>query len=691
MPGHRGTYSDTTGHFTLRDISPGSYRLTLSLVGYTSVTRHITVRIEKEIKMSILMQKAVKELNEVSITGKSAEQRLLKNISLEPVSLRNTVSVVEATAMEQEGAVTLIDALRYVPGGLTETRGRKVKQFFSIRGQTYPYPTYSYDGILQKEFYETTSFMNSGEIGEIRVDRSASALLKSLSPLTGVIDIVPRTFPKKTTEAFVSYGSLNTYNAGILHGKRTEKLEYSSSASFFGTDGPAGCNGRERVFNIHGSMRWQINSSVSTTLRIFYLGGIRQLVVPVAPAADKFRNQREKYDPLSTLLITSKTEYKVSQKVRGELQVNYARRNPKYFLELIPTGDLTTCREKDHELTLSHLNAWSVSPTNVMRFGVLYNHWLAPNGKRYYWGHRADVHTASAVVTDQQRLGKWLLDGGMRITREYYKEWSAFSIEGSGKYFTGVEPIRHQWQPPVWQAMAGASFAPGSSVSLHANTAAGIINPRKGAMTADGTPPLNEKRINLDAGVIRQCEEKGTLTVTLFHVSRIDAIDYSGETIAADSGQVIELYKNIDKRSYGLEGEMRREILSGKWEVFTNVLVMRGEEKDTVWQKDDEIPVFIGNTGTTLHLRNLDAGFYMNYTGPYKNDRFVSKTYLKEHGKAPLGDFFDLNLTAGYTVGRTVRVRFFSEIRNLLDRHYQTVPGWPDNGRTFRSGMKVKF
>jgi outer membrane cobalamin receptor len=221
--------------------------------------------------------------------------------------------------------------------------------------------------------------------------------------------------------------------------------------------------------------------------------------------------------------------------------------------------------------------------------------------------------------------------------------------------------------------------------------AAGSVTPRKGALTADGTPPANEKRVNLDIGVIRKCEELGTLTVTLFHVSRIDAIDYSGETVVTDSGQVVELYKNTDKRSYGMEGEMRRTILPGRWEVFANILLMRGEEKDSVWKKDDEIPVFIGNAGTSLHLERFDASFFMNYTGPFRNDRFVSKVYLREHGKAPLGDFFDLSLTTGYTVGRKAQIRFFGEIHNLLDRHYQTVPGWPDNGRIIRGGMKVKF
>jgi hypothetical protein len=42
-------------------------------------------------------------------------------------------------------------------GALTETCGRPVKQFFSIRGQKYPYPDYALNGIWQQEFEQRTS------------------------------------------------------------------------------------------------------------------------------------------------------------------------------------------------------------------------------------------------------------------------------------------------------------------------------------------------------------------------------------------------------------------------------------------------------------------------------------------------------------------------------------------------------
>ena len=77
---------------------------------------------------------------------------------IEPVGLEATVSTVEQEQITRQGAKTVVEALEYVPGAWIESRGRKVKQFFSIRGQRYPYPDYAIDGAWQREFHETPYF-----------------------------------------------------------------------------------------------------------------------------------------------------------------------------------------------------------------------------------------------------------------------------------------------------------------------------------------------------------------------------------------------------------------------------------------------------------------------------------------------------------------------------------------------------
>ena len=57
------------------------------------------------------------------------------------------IGIVTEQAINKQGAQNIIEAKNYVPGAIIETRGRQLKQFFSIRGQKYPYPDYAINGI----------------------------------------------------------------------------------------------------------------------------------------------------------------------------------------------------------------------------------------------------------------------------------------------------------------------------------------------------------------------------------------------------------------------------------------------------------------------------------------------------------------------------------------------------------------
>ena len=691
MPLNTGTVTDANGYFEIRNLKPGKYDISVSVVGFRKEMRHVVIREGDSKYLKIYLQIENTNLSEVSVIGEGAEKRILDDVMVEPVSLKASSGTISKIDISKQGAVSLIDAMKFVPGALIETRGRKVKQFFSVRGQVYPYPTYSIDGVWQKEFYESAYFINADNIQEIRIDRSSSALLKSLSPLTGVVDVISRKFTSRETDISVKYGSLNTFNAGIVQGNSSEKFDYSTGLQFFGTNGPAGRNGHERIVNFNGDMSWRINEKVTTYFKVLYVDGTRELVQPVYPAAPKLINQKEKYAPLTTLLLSSRTEFKPKEKYTGELQVNYLYRNPKYYVENIKTGATDKYRELECGFTINQMNAWELGNSNVLRAGILADHWRAPEGKRYYHGNPANVFTWSAVVTDQQHWGKWLVDGGFRLTQEYYKEWGGFAIEGSGGKFVDVKPITNEWQSPVWQASVGTMRPVNVLLSFSANVSAGIVAPRTGAITSDGTRPENEKRTNVDLGMIKKFNNSGLLTVTGFLVSRVDAIDYSGETVEQDNGDIVELYKNEDKMNYGLEVQWSMPVVS--WmNIFANATAMKGEVRDSLdWIKDDEIPVFIGNVGANITKSQFDFNVYMNYTGRFYNDRFVDKQYLQQYGKAPLGNFFDVDMTTGYTLKRNKNIRFYIEINNLLNQKFETVAGYPDYGIIVSGGVKIRL
>ena len=630
-------------------------------------------------------------IDEVVVLSNYKQQAILENPQLEPVSLQISTSKVDKIKMEKQGATTLVDALKYTPGAWIESRGRKVKQMFSVRGQSYPYPTYTINGIWQKEFQEMAYFFNSANIEEISVNRSSSALLTSLSALTGVVNVKTAKPTSRQVHVFGKYGELNTYQTGASYADATEKVSYMAGINGNGTSGVKHMNGQESMWNAMGSFDWRISDKLTWGMNVFYVYGKRELTLPIEPADPKFSKSREEYDPYKALLVATNLKYRASDQFTTELQMNYADRQPMYQSTDVKSDKVNEYEEIDREFTTNWINALALNENNTFRFGLLYNYWKAPKGKRFYYGKKAEVHTISGVITDQHSFGRLAVDAGFRLTGQYYDSWGGFNIEGGGKPFQKVTPITHEWQSPEWQATAGLTYALTDRSALTFNYAGGVVTPRKGALTSEGKEPENEVRMNFDLGYNVLFGAGNKLSFAAFLVNRSNAIAYNGKTIETDKGDIMELYKNTDRRNFGIEAAYQSPAFFRVLSFFTNATVMLGQEKvGDKWLKDQEVPTFIANAGINFEKNGFDANAYFNYVGPYENDRFVSKDYLKEHGKAPLGDFATLDLTAGYRF-KKYNLRLFVEAKNLTDNKYQSCAGYPDAGRIISGGFDIKF
>jgi len=57
----------------------------------------------------------------------------------------------------------------------------------------------------------------------------------------------------------------------------------------------------------------------------------------------------------------------------------------------------------------------------------------------------------------------------------------------------------------------------------------------------------------------------------------------------------------------------------------------------------------------------------------------------------PLGDFHVLNATAGWSPGGRHRARIYVEVKNITDKKFSTVVGYPDFGRRLTLGLRQTF
>ena len=277
--------------------------------------------------------------------------------------------------------------MTYVPGGLTETRGRQVKQFFSVRGQKYPYPDYALNGIWQQEFEELPYFISAADIEKIEIVRSSAALLTGLSGIEGLINIKTREYPSPEASLELEYGSFNSIHTHLSGGGRIGRFAYAAGAGFDRNDGPSGKHAKEAMGTLYSRFNWELSDKLNVLGSLYFLDGKRELTKAEPPADRGCINMLQNFDPYWSVLSNVKMIYKPRKNISSELQLFYSYRNPKFNDEVTT---LST-NEKDIEWGLNFMQSVSPFSSNTLRIGGLYDHWSAPNGKRFYTGKECNT------------------------------------------------------------------------------------------------------------------------------------------------------------------------------------------------------------------------------------------------------------------------------------------------------------
>lgn len=627
----------------------------------------------------------VYQIDSVSIIAPKEYRSLIKEPYTEPFSLMPVISIVDIRHIRKQGALNVIDAMNYIPGGLTETRGRQVKQFFSVRGQKYPYPDYALNGIWQQEFEELPYFISASDIQKIEIVRSSAALLTGLSGIEGLINITTREYTAPEVELELEYGTYNSFHSHLSGGNKIGRFAFAAGAGYDRSDGKPGKHSGEAMATFYSRFNWELTDKLNLLGSIYFLEGRRELTIAEPPADQRYINMVQNFDPYWSLLSNIKMVYRPRKNISSELQLFYSYRNPKFNDEVT----LVSTNEKDIEYGLNFMQSVSPFRSNTLRIGGLYDHWLAPNGKRFYSGKKCNTETLSAVLVDEQRLGRFTLDAGLRITKTYLVDYAAFNVEGDGGAFKNVTPVHDEWEPAIIQGSFGASFHSSGSFSVNFNSAVGQVKPREGTLDVNLEVPRNESRLKLDLGAVKQLGNSGKITIATFAVFQNDAITLSGTTmIDPESGITRELYLNRDQNQIGAEFEIISPRLLDMFEPFFNISAMRsGLKSDGSVLRNRENPVIIASGGIMFDKRNIDLNIFCKYISPFENIRFAPKTA----GPQPLGDFFVIDLNSGYNFKGKIPFRLYLRIRNLTDQKYSTVVGYPDFGRMIYVGLRLNF
>jgi hypothetical protein len=355
------------------------------------------------------------------------------------------------------------------------------------------------------------------------------------------------------------------------------------------------------------------------------------------------------------------------------------------------THEVTRTFEKDHEWGLNLIQSLSLANQNVLRFAGLYNHWIAPNGKRFYVGRRCDLETFSLSMVDEHRFGQLSIDAGLKWTKTYIDEYGAFNINGSPRGFANVQAVEDLWEPATAQGSLGAAYDLFPFLSFTFNLAAGEFRPRSGTLDINFQEPQNERRIKLDIGVRTLWQDIARISVVGFVTQQDNAIVLSGKTSEVN-GRAMELYLNRDQDQLGIELEGRFGRVFNIAEAFFNTTLMASRaDIDGSMQRNRELPRVIASAGIYARVNRLDLNILGKYVSEYESTRFLPRSSGNPVEPQPLGDYVTLDVTAGWTISKGYSTRFYLEIQNITDQIYSTVVGYPDFGRRMIFGVRQSF
>lgn len=598
----------------------------------------------------------------------------------ESPGLETATSMIGRKEIEQMHAYTVIDAMKYVPGAWTETRGRKEKSLFSVRGQRYPYPGYLIDGAWFREFTESAFYLGAANFDRIEVLRSPSALLWGPGSMTGMINLVPRRYERDQTQIESLYGTHNTYRGQASHGEAGAFWNYGVGAGYYHTDGSSGMNARENMTNLYGRAEYQISEDTTLSWTNFGLFGDRQLKLAEPPASTTMQTRRESFDPMSTYLTVAKIRHQAGDDSSTELIGNYGGR--RFDGHRAGSADWL---EEDYECGTSIIHSRKLTERNTVRFNALFNRWVCPDGKRFYVGNPADIRTYSGAIVDDHDFGRLDVSIGYRYTREHIKEFGGFNVEGAQGSLSSVK-VEDEWEDPMHTVNFGASYELTPTWTLFGNTAWGQIAAQNGMLDANLSKPDRQTRYKFDVGARKKVRGFGEASATWFYVRQEDAALASGAKVTGTDGLDYALFENADRRNCGVEFEVRSRRFENGLQFFANATSMKTRRtRSGDWERDKEVPDFIMGGGASYECGKFELVVFGNQVSNYENDRFLPSGAAP----APLGDYVEL--TAQLTYRHDRNTEFFVRVENITDNEYSTVAGYPHDGALVYAGAVKRF
>jgi iron complex outermembrane receptor protein len=703
-----GTRTGNDGYFQLRNLTPGTYSIQFSAVGYQKQQLVAQVKSNEVLMLNVSLVKSESRLNDVIVTGVSRATEVRRS----PVP----VAVMSKKDMDKNVNNNIIDAIiKGVPGVSAVTTGPNVSKPF-IRGLGYNRVLTLYDGIRQEGQQwgdEHGIEIDQYGIARAEVVKGPASLSYGSDALAGVINMIPYlpnfennalkgdyTVDYHTNNGLIgsSLGLAYKHNDWRFTARGTGKLAHNYTNSVDG--------------RVYGTAYNELN--LSAMARLDKSWGYSQL------AATLFNNKQEIPDGSRDSLTRRFTRQVLdagddikNRPIVPDNELKTYKLNPLYqhiqhyrlytsnqfnvgegSINLMAGGQQSVRREYNHPTQPQQPGLYVV--LNTLNYDVKYNlpqmagieASVGVNGM--YQTNRSknatdfpipdyELFDIGAFVFAKKTFGAVDISGGLRFDNRSMS-WDNFFVadnpqNGFQKRVKGIDTVGTYLQFPSfnkryrgWSGSLGLTYNVSERLLLKANIARGYRAPNITEIGSNGLDPgahivylgnrtfKPEFNVQQDVGLIAYLKD-ADLSAEVFNNNIYNYIyqarlnDANGNPVVIVPGNSTYQYQQSGARLYGAEVSVNLHPEKAKWLNWNNSLAyVEGLNKNA------ELIARVGNDAKYLPFIPPLHGRSEIRINFQKTSKILIKPYLKLEADiyAAQNHFYALDNTETATPGYTL-------------------------------------
>jgi hypothetical protein len=204
------------GSFVIANLQPGTYKVKISFVGFTSFFQEVTLEaVSSQIALDINLKPDTEQLGEFIVNGKSLPGSEREARTLERNSM-NTVNVVSAKSIELSPDITVANVVQRVSGLTLERNSNGDPQYVVVRGMDKRYNYTLVNGVKipspdNKNRYLPLDIFPAQLLERLEVHKSLTPSMEG-DAIGGATNMVMKSAPSETEIKFDLQSGYNVIN-----------------------------------------------------------------------------------------------------------------------------------------------------------------------------------------------------------------------------------------------------------------------------------------------------------------------------------------------------------------------------------------------------------------------------------------------------------------------------------------------